>query len=110
MSTLDDGALVWCPFPDEDAALAAIDVLLAESLVACGNILPGLVSVFVWNGERGAAREVGVLLKTRAGLLDAAVARTAQLHPYEEPAVLGWRCDAAAPGTLAWLGGLRSEA
>ncbi|GLK44281.1 MULTISPECIES: divalent-cation tolerance protein CutA [Novosphingobium] len=100
------GALVWCPFPDEDAALEVIDAMLHESLAACANIVPGIVSVFVWNGERGTSREVGVLFKTRAELLDAAVARVAQRHPYEAPAVLGWRCDAGAPGTLAGLGGL----
>lgn len=101
--TQASAALVWCPFPDEDAALAAIDTLLDEGLVACGNVLPGMTSRFVWNGERDTAREAGVLLKTTAALLDPAIARLGQLHPYDEPAILGWRCDAAAPGTLAWL-------
>ncbi|PNU01795.1 divalent-cation tolerance protein CutA [Novosphingobium guangzhouense] len=100
------GALIWCPFPDEDAALAVIDTLLTESLAACANIVPGIVSVYVWKGERGTSREVGVLFKTRADLLDAAIARVAYLHPYDDPAVLGWRCDAGAPQTLAWLGEL----
>lgn len=109
MSTIAGGALVWCPFPDEDAALAVIDVLLDEALVACANIVSGVLSIFVWNGERGTAREFGVLFKTRAELLDAAVARVAQLHPYDDPAVLGWRCDAGAPETLAWLAGLPSR-
>ena len=54
----------------------------------------------------GEARETGVLFKTDASLLDAAVARVAALHPYENPAVLGWRCDATAPGTAEWLGAL----
>ena len=99
-------ALIWCPFPDETAALTAIQALLDEKLIACGNVLPGMTSVFEWNGERDTAREAGVLLKTNTDLLDAAVARLAEIHPYDEPAVLGWRCDAAAPGTLAWLSGI----
>ena len=41
-----------------------------------------------------------------AALLDTAVARLAQIHPYDTPAITGWRCDAAAPATLAWLDGL----
>ena len=53
------------------------------------------------------AKEVGVLLKTNAAVLKRAVARLAELHPYEEPAVLGWRCDATTLGTAAWLGALR---
>ena len=100
------GAMGWCPFPNEDAALAAIGTLLREGLVACGNLIPGMTSVFAWQDEIQTAREVGVLFKTRADLLDRAASRLAQLHPYEEPAVLGWHCDTGAPQTLAWLSGL----
>jgi periplasmic divalent cation tolerance protein len=72
-------------------------------LIACANILGAVRSVYEWNGERGDAREVGVLFKTDASRLDAAVARIAELHPYAAPAVLGWRCDTAAPATAEWL-------
>lgn len=96
-------ALIWCPFPDEESALSAMNTLLDEGLAACGNLLPGMTSVFVWNGEKDTAREFGLLVKTNAALLDAAVGRLAELHPYETPAVLGWRCDAGAPDTVAWL-------
>lgn len=99
-------ALVWCPFPDEDSAAAVVNTLLDEGLAACGNILPGLRSLYVWNGARGDEREVGLLLKTDAALLDRLIARLGALHPYDEPAILGWRCDAASAGTAAWLGGL----
>lgn len=96
-------ALIWCPFPDEQSTLSAVDTLLDEDLAACGNLLPGMTSVFVWNGEKDTAREFGLLVKTNAALLDAAVQRLAEFHPYETPAVLGWRCDAGAPDTVAWL-------
>lgn len=102
-------ALVWCPFPDEAAALAAIHALLDERLIACGNVLGGMTSVFVWSGGKDTAREAGTLLKTNAALLEAAIARLAELHPYEEPVVLGWRCDAAAGGTIAWLAAIAPE-
>jgi periplasmic divalent cation tolerance protein len=99
-------ALIWCPFPDEDSAAEAATQLLDEKLIACANILPPMRSLYEWNGERGEARETGVLFKTDAALLDAAVARVAALHPYDEPAVLGWRCDGSAPATAKWLGAL----
>ena len=99
-------ALAWCPFPDEDSAAAVADRLLDEKLVACANILGSVRSLYEWSGERGDEREVGVLFKTDAALLDAAVERIAALHPYDTPAVLGWRCDAAAPATAAWLAAL----
>jgi len=99
-------ALIWCPFPDEDTAATAATALLDEKLIACANLLGPMRSVFEWNGERGDAREVGVLFKTHASVLDLAVARLAELHPYDTPAVLGWRCDAAAPAAAQWLAAL----
>jgi periplasmic divalent cation tolerance protein len=99
-------ALVWCPFPDEASAQAAAEVLLDEGLIACANLLPAMTSIFVWQGQRQRERETGALMKTNAELLAKAIARLAALHPYDTPAILGWRCDEAAPATLAWLGAL----
>ena len=99
-------ALVWCPFPDGDSAAAVAGRLLDEGLVACANILPVMRSLYVWQGERGEAEEAGVLFKTDAAVMPRTLARLEQLHPYGEPAILGWRCDAAAPATAAWLGAL----
>lgn len=99
-------ALIWCPFPGPDSAAAAANALLDEGLIACANILGEMRALFAWNGQRETTTETGVLFKTNALVLDRAVTRLAALHPYEEPAILGWRCDAAAPGTAAWLGAL----
>lgn len=100
-------ALIWCPFPDIDSARETATLLLDEGLIACANMLGGMQSLFEWNGERGEAQEVGVLLKTNDAVMEPAIARLAELHPYDEPAILGWRCDTAAPETAAWLGLLR---
>ena len=102
-------ALIWCPFADEDSAAAAAAQLLDEKLVACANILPPMRSLYLWQGERGEALEVGVLFKTDAGLLDRATARLAEIHPYDTPAVLGWRADTAARPTAEWLRSLVRE-
>lgn len=99
-------ALIWCPFPDEESALAAINSLLDERLAACANIIPAIRSLFEWNGERSETRETGVVLKTDAALLESAIRRLGDLHPYDEPAIIGWRCDATTAGTAAWLGAL----
>jgi len=99
-------ALIWCPFPDQQAAESAIGTLLDEGLIACANVLPAMRSHFVWQGERQVADEVGVLCKTDAALLDKAISRLGALHPYDAPAILGWHCDAALPATALWLAAL----
>lgn len=97
-------ALIWCPFPDRDSARAAARTLLDEKLIACANLLGPIESIFDWQGERGSAEEIGALFKTNEDLLDRAITRLEVLHPYDTPAILGWRCDSAADGTRAWLG------
>jgi periplasmic divalent cation tolerance protein len=98
-------ALIWSPFASEDDAAKAAASLLDEGLIACANLLP-VRSLYVWQGKRGEARECAALFKTSEGLLDKAVARLAEIHPYETPAITGWRADAAAAATAAWLAGL----
>lgn len=97
-------ALIWCPFGDIETAEAVAGTLLDERLIACANIIPAIRSLYRWNGERGEGTEVAVLFKTQADLLDAAVARVEALHPYDSPAISGWRCDAVGAATLGWLG------
>lgn len=96
-------ALIWCPFADEASAENVAKQLLDERLVACANILPPMRSLFVWEGNREDTREVGVLFKTDASVLSIATARLAELHPYETPAILGWKADAATRPTAEWL-------
>lgn len=96
-------ALIYCPFPDRDAARAIAATLIDERLIACANILGPIESLFVWEGVRGEAKEIAVLFKTDASALDNAIARLGALHPYDMPAIMGWRCDAAHPATVTWL-------
>jgi periplasmic divalent cation tolerance protein len=102
-------ALIWSPFASIEEATNVAEVLVDEGLVACANILPELISVFRYEGAVHRAREVGVLFKTEASLLDAATIRMAQLHPYETPAICGWLADSAPPETREWLAGLLPE-
>lgn len=98
-------ALIWSPFGDAESAGQVAAILVEEEWAACANIIPAITSVFRWQGEVMQETEVGVLFKTRTDLLEGAVARLEQLHPYEAPAILAWRADAAPAATLEWLAG-----
>lgn len=96
-------ALVWCPFPDTASARATADVLLGERLIACANMIAGLESRFIWNGEPTLGIETGMLCKTTNDNLPVVIKRLGELHPYDTPAIIGWRCDAVHPASMAWL-------
>ncbi len=96
-------ALAWCPFPDVETARYVSAQLLKEKLIACANILPGIESVFEFEGRSTTAVEVAVLFKTTFDRLEVMVERLGEIHPYDTPAIVGWNCDAAHPATLGWL-------
>ena len=96
-------ALIWCPFANSAQAQAVAETLLVENLIACANIIPGLLSVFRWEGEIQSSNEAAALMKTTAPKLAPATARLAQLHPYEVPAIAGWLIDEMPDITGQWL-------
>lgn len=96
-------AMIWCPFPNADSARQVSGLLLDEKLIGCANLIPALISIFQWDGKRDEAEETGALFKTNSALLDKAIERIAALHPYDQPAILGWVCDESSLGTANWL-------
>ena len=96
-------ALIWSPFGSIEEAKHAAGLLLEEELIACANFIDGVHSIYRWQGEIGEGEECGALFKTDRALLEDAVARLEELHPYESPSILGWNCDEAGVATVAWL-------
>jgi periplasmic divalent cation tolerance protein len=72
---MSEPALAWCPFPDRHSAAQAAKTLLDERLIVCANILPAMLSIYDWDGERGEGEEAGMLIKTDATLLADAIVR-----------------------------------
>ena len=99
-------ALIYTVFATREDARDVAGKLLDEHLIACANVIGKVEGLFDWDGERGEGNEIAVLLKTHAERLDDAVSRLESLHPYDTPAILGWRADASGSATSAWLAGL----
>ncbi len=89
--------------PDADVAAELAKALVAEKLVACVNILPGLRSIYAWEGKVCDAREVLCAMKTRRALFAAVRERVAALHPYEVPEIIALPLVEGSAPYLAWL-------
>ncbi|ARC89243.1 divalent-cation tolerance protein CutA [Rhodovulum sp. MB263] len=88
--------------PDTDTARAIARAALGQRLAACANILPGVISLFHWQGRIEEEAEVQLSFKTRAAQGPALVALIEELHPYDLP-VIHWEELATTPGATAWL-------
>jgi periplasmic divalent cation tolerance protein len=62
--------------------------LLQRRLCACVNILPGMISLYWWQGAIERGEEAVMIIKTRATLAEAVRAAVRQLHSYTTPAIL----------------------
>lgn len=97
--------VVLMTHPDEGAAAALVTTLVQERLVACGNILPGVESIYRWRGALERARECLVVLKTTAAEVGRVIERIPALHPYEVPEILALPVVAGHAGYLDWVVG-----
>jgi periplasmic divalent cation tolerance protein len=102
--TAEDACLtVYVTVRDAAAAEELGTVLVRERLAACANVLPGMVSVYEWQGAMQRDTEAVLLLKTRATLFAALQARILSLHAYELPCIVAWPIAAASAEYVAWV-------
>lgn len=89
--------------PDEDTATRLAGVLVEERLAACVNIVPGIRSVFRWEGKVQNDPEVLLICKTDARLLTQLTDALQREHPYECPEVIALPIAGGARAYLDWI-------
>lgn len=77
--------------------------LVEEGLAACVNIVPGVRSVYRWEGTVEEAEEVLLVIKTRSSRATALEVRVRELHPYDVPEVLALPVVAGSDPYLDWV-------
>ncbi len=92
--------LVTCP---ADEGLKIARVLVEEQLAACVNIVPGLTSVFRWQGNISEEPEHLLLVKSNKACWEQLQARLFQIHPYDVPEMLCFAIDDGYKPYLDWL-------
>jgi periplasmic divalent cation tolerance protein len=86
-----------------DEAVTLIKTLLERRLIACGQLVPGVRSLYRWNGKIADEAEVIVYLKTRAARLESLEVAIAELHPYKVPELLALPVTAGLAKYLKWI-------
>ena len=80
-------SVVLCNAPPERAEAIARAILEAR-LAACVNIVPGVTSLYWWQGAIARDAESTLIVKTRADLVPALTEAIRAVHPYEVPEVI----------------------
>jgi len=98
-----DVRVVLVTAPDLDTAAALARTLVEERLVACANLVPGVRSIYRWEGRIQDDAEVLLVAKTGAARCDALAARVRDLHPYELPEVVVLPVSGGSRDYLDWV-------
>lgn len=88
---------------DADRLVDLARTLVEERLVACGQLVAAIRSVYRWEGAVHDEPEARVALHTRRSLVDAVVARAVELHGYDVPCVLALPVVGGNAGYLRWI-------
>ena len=89
--------------PSEAAALEIGRKAVDERLAACASVVPGITSIYHWQGQREETAEALLLIKTRPEGYAALQRRVLELHPYSVPEVLGLPVAEGAPAYVQWV-------
>ena len=93
--------LVTCPTTRHAHTIAR--ELIRQHRAACVNILPGVTSLFRWQGRVDQAREALLIVKTPSKQFEPLRQLVCSLHPYEVPEVIAFPLRYAHQPYLKWL-------
>ena len=97
--------VVFVTVPDVDKGCAMARRVVGEKLAACCNVIPGLTSVYRWDGELQEDSEALLVFKTTEAALSALERRVMELHPYEVPEFLALPVTDGHGPYLRWVVG-----
>jgi periplasmic divalent cation tolerance protein len=87
----------------EAAARALAHGLVDEHLAACVNIVPGVSSIYRWQGAIEEASEWLLVIKTARRCLERTRVRLLELHPYDTPEWVVVDVGEVSEGYGRWL-------
>ncbi|MFT3922804.1 MAG: divalent-cation tolerance protein CutA [Myxococcales bacterium] len=95
--------VVLSTVPNEQIGERIARALLEENLVACVNMVPGIRSLYRWQGSIQDDQEYLLVIKTRSDRYEKVEQRLRELHPYEVCEVLAFDVAAGSKSYLDWV-------
>ena len=86
-----------------EAAETLASRLIEERVAACVTVLPGITSIYHWQGEVHRDNESLLVIKTSREALPRLMQRVAELHPYDVPEIVALDTSAVHPPYAAWI-------
>jgi periplasmic divalent cation tolerance protein len=96
-------SVVLITVPDKEQARKIASGLVGEHLAACVNVIPGIESVYRWQGEIHTDTELLLMCKTEASQWDKLCAWVKANHPYDVPEIVRVPIVEGSGDYLNWI-------
>jgi len=100
---MTDKIVVLSASGSEDEARKIARHLVETRVAACVNVIPGVYSVFHWEGKVDEASEWMLVIKSTRGCLESLKAELRKVHSYLIPEVVAVPIVDGSPDYLAWV-------
>lgn len=100
---MTDKIIVFVTCESEEQADRIAETLVSEKLAACVNVVPGIRSCYMWEGELTWSDEVQLLIKTTRGRFGQMRDRVRGIHSYSLPEIVGVTIEDASQSYLDWI-------
>lgn len=95
--------VVFVTTASEEEAVRIGRSLVEAKLAACANVLPGVRSIFRWEGTVSEEREALLVVKSRGELFEELAALIKGLHSYKVPEIIAFSIVQGSPDYLSWI-------
>jgi len=95
--------IVFMTASSREEAVKIVRTLLEERLIACGNIVDPVSSLFWWKGKIEDEKEVLVIMKSHEKLFKKLSERVTELHSYDVPEILALPIVDGSSSYLDWM-------
>jgi periplasmic divalent cation tolerance protein len=100
---MSDVMAVLVTVPSAPIAARIGSALVKEKLAACVNVIPGVRSIYTWQGKVCDDRELLLVVKTTRVRYPEVERRVKALHPYKVPEVIALPVKRGSAAYLGWV-------
>ncbi len=99
----DPAIVILITCSNKPEAMNITNTLVEQRLIACGNILSDVTSIFRWENRLSREEEILLIAKSRQSRFDQIVKEVQALHSYDTPEIIALPIVAGTDDYLNWL-------
>lgn len=96
-------SIVYVTTPNDESAKKIARSLVTAKLAACVNIIPGIQSIYQWEGRLNEDAEYLLMIKTTTDKVDELSKYVRDNHPYSVAEVISVKIENGNPPYLDWI-------